>query len=185
MIRNLLVSSAILFAVSGATAAPCSNAPYTKVMPDHKGIEYGMNINQALQAVKSLYRGKARFKKEDGTISVKFLPAHQEVFDEVLFLSTNGVITSMVWSYSNGFQRRLGGPSDAFLAVLKKIKEKIDGADDNNKLDKGYSFSWNAKEGLALTAIGVDPFTILTRFDCKTLEDTEKAKVRQNTNMGF
>lgn len=188
MIRSLLISSAIILAgsITTATAAPCANATYTKVMPEHKGIEFGMSSREALSAAKKLYQGKARVNKDsEGNVTVHFHGAHQAVFDQVMFISTNNVITAMAWSYSNGFQRRLGGPSDAFMAVLKKIKDTVGGADDNDKLEKGFSFTWNTKEGLKLTVIGVDPFTVISRFECKTLEDAEKAKVRNNTNMGF
>ena len=55
----------------------------------------------------------------------------------------------------------------------------------NRDIEKGFSFTWNEKGGLKLTAIGVDPFTIITRFECTSLEEAEREKVRKSTNMGF
>lgn len=186
MIRNLIISAAILLVASVSSAAPCSSSDYVKVMPDHKGIEFGMTSSQALAAAKKLYQGKARVtKKTDGDIDVDFLRSHQNIFDQVLFITTNGVVTGMAWSYSNQFQKRLGGPSDAFIAVLKKLKETVGKADSNRDIEKGFSFTWNEKGGLKLTAIGVDPFTIITRFECTSLEEAEREKVRKSTNMGF
>ena len=188
MIRTLLMSAALLFAAPAtlALAAPCSDSPYAKVMPPHDGLTYGMSATSAISAAKRAYGKKARiYKNDSGTIKVEFHAAHQAVFDMIEIGTVNDVVTSMSWSYSNGFQRKMGGSSDAFLAILKRIKDTVGLADNNKQLEKGFLLSWNAKGGVALKAVGVDPMMVFTVFTCEPLEEAEKEKQRKSVNMGF
>lgn len=187
MVRPILLS-ALLFAVSIPSALAentCGSSAYTQVMPEHTGISFGMSKTTALAAAKKLYRGKARVSLEDQNISITMNSKSRQVFDQILIQTLDGRVTAMTWSYSNEFQKKLGGPSDAFIAVLKKVKEKVGGADDNSKLDNGFKFVWNRKDGMSLGITGKDPLTIFMRFECNDLIDEIQKKMRDNTNMGF
>ena len=187
MIRTLLIS-AMLIAISSTQVFAentCTKGHYTQVMPDHKGVTFGMPIAKAKDALQKSYGAKARVSLSDGKISVKLKDAHQEVFDQLLFLSADGRVTVMIWSYSNTFQSKLGGIGPAFMGVLKKVKDKVGGADESDKVEGGMKFIWSTRDGMSLGITGKDPNMVVMRFECNVLIDEIESRLRDTTNMGF
>jgi hypothetical protein len=154
-------------------------------MPNHKGMSFGMSASSAKKAAKALYRGKGSVKSNDSGITIDIRSAHQKVFDQVYIGLTNGVVTRFAWSYSNGFQRKMGSPRDALLAILTKLKDKVGTAQNTGEVEKGVKILWSVKQGLSLTVIGKDPFSLFMNFECESLAESEKSKIRNSTNMGF
>ena len=189
MIRSLLISAAACLALVPSAHAKhsCDSAPYTAVMPAHKGLTYGMSFAKAKRTLRKMYKstGKGTLKSNDHSITVNIRRGHQKIFDQVYFRFTNGVLTRMAWSYSDLFQQRMGGAGDAFIAILTRIKDKVGGADRNTKEDGTIKFIWNARQGLSIVGAGKDPNMLFLTFNCDSLEEEEKAKVRSSTNMGF
>ena len=187
MTRIFFISFALVVAFTSNSFAKheCDSSSYASVMPDHKGISFGLSVSAAKTAVNALYKGTGSIKSDDAGITISLRSAHQKVFDQIYVGLTNGVVTRLAWSYSNGFQRKMGGPSDALMAILTKLKDKIGPARDTDKVDKGIKVMWEAKQGLSLTVIGKDPFSLFMNFECESLAESEKSKIRDATNMGF
>ena len=189
MIKSFAISLLACMALAPCAHAKhkCDSAPYTSVMPPHKGLTYGMTLAKAKRVLRKAYKstGKGTLSSAEQSITVNLRSAHQKIFDQVYFRFTNGVLTRIAWSYSNKFQRNLGGIGDAFIALLTKIKDKVGGASSNTKEDGVIKFIWSAKQGLSIVGAAKDPNLIFIAFNCDTLEEEEQEKMRSSVNMGF
>jgi hypothetical protein len=187
MIRNSILLAAFLLACTPKAEAKntCNTAPYTKVMPAHVGLTFGMSIDDAYKAAERIYGRKGIVRRDKGNVIVNIRGSQQDLFDQIAFIQLNGRVVTMAWSYANSFQDKLGGPAEALTTLVKKVKAEIGLADDARKIDSGFKFVWNEKGGLSTTITGEDPYKIFFRFTCETLEEAERAKVRQNVNLGF
>jgi len=187
MIRNSFFLVAFLLACASRAEAKntCNTAPYTKVMPAHTGLTFGMSINDAYKAAERTYGRKAIVRRDKGNVIVNIRGSQQDIFDQIAFIQLNGRVVTMAWSYANSFQDKLGGPAEALTTLVKKVKSVIGLADDASKIDKGFKFMWNEKGGLSATITGEDPYKIFFKFTCESLESSERTKMRQSVNLGF
>lgn len=188
MIRTLLFIFASMLAFTTPNAFgkhTCDSAFYTKVMPKHQGLYFGMKSKDAVEALKKQFKNRAVIDLSSDGVMAKLHSAHRDLFDFVYLATTNGVVTSFAWSYSDAFQTKLGGPSNAVVSITSKLKERVGTASSYGKHEGGFKIDWPDRDGLSLRLFAKDPSTIVLRFSCSTLIDSENEKLRNSVNMGF
>ncbi len=185
MKRTLIVTAlSLLLTPLSALAETCSKTKYSLLTQD---VKFGDTKDVALQALKKAYQGKAlvKYEQEKSQITVTFNAKNRDMFDLVFFNVVGGVVTRISWSYSNAFQDKLGGPSDALVSLVKKARDKYGMNDTSNKVDNGFELTWGVDEGASLEIVGRDPYFVSVRIECETLDTEMKEKEAKSTNFGF
>lgn len=149
-------------------------------------IPFGMSADAAVAAAKKKHGTKATVVKNEMAVIVSFLDKHQDIFDNIVYVTKRGVVTRIIFSYSNSFQASLGGLGPTMVAMSKKMIAKVGEKADDFKSGGGeFSARWNTDNGASMEIWGKDPNTAVVRFVCETLEDSITKSMTESTNFGF
>ncbi len=191
MLKSLTTSIFGAFLVLALNTTPataevnCSNTRW-KMIDDT--VAFGTPTDKAVAALKKKYASQANVSVDNsGNIVVSFLQSKRDVFDMIVYMTSNKTVFKAIFSYSNQFQAKMGGLFPAILALTKKIIARVGEKADNagKQAENDFLASWNANDGAIMEVYGKDPNVLVVRFTCETLEESLRAKQAESTNFGF
>jgi len=173
--------------VNEASAKPCEDSKWKLPVAVLGDITYGMSLADAKASLNKRYGAAGEIVENEDSIAIVFRKDTNENFDFVALGIQEGVVTKVSLSYSNAFQMKLGGPSKALIAVIKKmidvVGQKADSVDKDSPSQ--VSAKWVTNNGASLEVVGKDPATVFVRYICRDLETELSEKRASTTNFGF
>ena len=152
-------------------------------------IKYGMPAKEAKKLLAKKYAGKAKIVLTEDLLLVKFNAKHQTTFDMILLNIVSNQVVSLKFSYSETFQKALGGFESARSAVTKKIGDLVGSSanDFENSPDyMQYTAKWNPNGGSTLQVISIESqSTLFVKYTCEELEETLTRQKAESVNFGF
>jgi hypothetical protein len=184
---SVLLTSLSFAGISGVHADPLAQCKASTHKPISEiKIAWGTSYDSAYGQLKRQYGSKARIlKKSDEEIEVNFHSRHRQIFDFMTYKFVTGKLTFVGISYSNGFQRKVGGILDAWKLLAKKLIDRYgEKADDVSMKDDTAIATWSAQP-IYTELFGKDPNVLFLKTSCKPLQDQLEAKARESVNVGF
>lgn len=179
----LSVALVALFSSPVFADGTCSNTAYPLV---DSSVKFGMTTAQLKKAIRPLKK-KANVVNQDNITVLVFKKPYKNL-DKIIYLAMDGKVTRVAFSYSNEFQRKLGGRLNALQTMLEKLVEKHGKADDVdfNKEKGRVEALWGNNKGATLRVIADDSDgSMLMRIDCDELEGTIMKAQKKSANFGF
>jgi hypothetical protein len=183
-VKFILAASIALLLPTLAFAEPnCNKTRWPLV---DTTVTFGMSEAAATAAAKKKFGAKVTVMKTDTAIIVNFQENHQELLDSILYAVKGGVVTRIIFSYSNSFQASLGGVAPTLFGLAKKMIGKVGEKADKVENSGGeFLARWEPDNGAAMEIWGKDPNTAVMRFICETLEASISKSMVESTNFGF
>lgn len=185
---SVMVLSIALLSPSVSLASPEGECASSKHKPISEiKVPWGTPYEQAYTMLSSQYRAKARVTKESETeIKVNFNRSNRNLFDFMAYKFTAGRLTFVGISYSDNFQRRMGGIADAWKLLGKKLierySEKADSVDTPSR--DTLIAKWNSQP-VHTELYGKDPNLLYLKTQCTPLREKLETKVRATVDVGF
>lgn len=184
---SILLTSLSFAGISGALADPVAQCNASKHKPISEiKVAWGTSYNSAYRQLKKQYGSKARIlKKSDAEIEVNFHYNKRSLFDFMTYKFTASKLTFVGISYSNDFQRKMGGILDAWKLLAKKLIDRYGEKADSVDHEGGkVTASWGSQP-VRTELFGKDPNVIFLKTECTPLKDQLEAKLRESVNVGF
>lgn len=184
---SVLLTSLSFAGISGVHADPVAQCNASKHKPISEiKVAWGTSYASAYNQLKRQYGSKARVvKKSDEEIEISFRSSQRQIFDLMSYKFTLGKLTFVGISYSDSFQRKMGGILDAWKLLAKKLIDRYsEKADDVTHEGGQVVASWTSQP-VVTELFGKDPNVIFLKTACKPLKDDLEAKVRNSVNVGF
>ena len=190
--RKVIYMASLALACSFATitcanADPIAQCKASKHQPISEiKVSWGTSYDSAFRQLQRQYGTKARIiKKSDEEIEVNFRSRHRRIFDFMTYKFVMGKLTFVGISYSNGFQRRVGGILEAWKLLAKKLIDRYgEKADDVSMKGDTAVAVWSAQP-IYTELFGKDPNVLFLKTSCKPLQDKLEAEARASVNVGF
>jgi hypothetical protein len=180
----LACSFATITCVNADPVAQCKASKHQPI--SEIKVSWGTSYDSAFRQLQRQYGTKARIiKKSDEEIEVNFRSRHRRTFDFMSYKFVMGKLTFVGISYSNGFQRRVGGILEAWKLLAKKLIDRYgEKADDVNMKGDTAVAVWSAQP-IYTELFGKDPNVLFLKTSCKPLQDKLEAETRASVNVGF
>lgn len=185
IISAIIATLATFAAPSLAAADPDCNKTRWPVIDTT--VKFGTPINDALAAANKKYGKTALVSRVGDNVLIAFKSGHQDMFDNIAYATKGGVVTRLVFSYSNKFQRTFGGVSATLIAISKRLIAKVGEKADKAGVEENGEFlaRWNPDNGAAMEVWGKEPDSAVVRFICESLETSVASNLVNQTNFGF
>jgi len=182
-----ILSAILAVILAPALAAAEPNCNETRWPVIDTTVKFGTKAEEALAAATKKYGAKAAVSKVGDHVLIAFRREHQDTFDNIAYAFKGGVVTRIVFSYSNTFQRTFGGVGHTLVALSKRLIDKVgEKADKAGMEDNGeFLARWDANNGVAMEVWGKDPDSAVVRFICESLELSVTRNLINGTNFGF
>lgn len=171
-----------------AVASPLSECASSKHQPIAEiQVPWGTEYSKAYSLLKKQYLGRAVVSKQSAQeIKVNFRPSKSDLFDFMSFKFTEGQLTFVGISYSDKFQRRMGGIMDAWKLLAKKLIERYSEKADSVDSPRNDTLVATWKSQPVRTELyGKDPNSLFLKTQCSPLREQLEAKVRSRVDVGF
>jgi len=152
-------------------------------------LKYGMPIKDAARIVSKKQGAKVYVKSSKDSELIMFKPQYQSTFNYIVLGAVSGRLTKVVVSYSEEFQKKVGGFDNALTAVTKRLSDTT----GNNPLDSENSSDyttfttfWRVHGGVRLEVVGEEAKSrVFIRYTCVDMEaDLVKAAAKK-IDFGF
>lgn len=182
---TLLASVLFLSPLASADPVAKCNASKHKPVSEIK-VAWGTSYDAAYSQLTRQYGSKARIvKKSEQEIEVNFHSRHRQIFDFFSYKFTLGKLTFVGLSYSNRFQRNVGGILDAWKLLAKKLIDRYGEKADDVKMKGDTAIAQWDGQPVVTELFGKDPNLLFLKTECGPLKEQLEAKARESVNVGF
>jgi hypothetical protein len=161
----------------------CMDTRYHAVMPALKKLKFGIDRRAARSALQKAYPDKGRIIETPQSVRINFHRHEQDIFDQVAIGFIGDVAVYFAFSYSDGFQAKMGGGGPAVETILAKVMEKVGRFTDHSSYGDSVKLIWPESKGLAFKLVGRDPNVLVFRFECAPA--VKQAQKAMSGSLGF
>lgn len=185
--KKLLIATACFMATIPSHSFADNTCKDTKYKLIDNTVTFGMSQSRAFDELKKKFSSVGSVRKKMNFIFVNFNNSYNNL-KTIVVLSLENKVTRVMFVYSQEFTYKLGGVTELFKIMLKKMQDSYSSYEDMgyDEENKKATIEWAEHKGASLTLMASDENgEISYRVDCDVLEREIKDKQSKSINFGF